>query len=191
MGRTVEFDEEAAIAKAMNVFWAKGYNGASMRDLTAAMQINSSSLYNTIGDKQELFRKCIRQYTQARMADIQAIAAAAQSPRQAIVAVIQDAVTYTVSGTNSCLGIKTTFEIGAADAEVRAILQQGDDVFQVMLLHLVQAAMAAGELDATEEAAVVAGYIINSFTGWYESYILHQDLPKITKMADYLIRSLR
>jgi TetR/AcrR family transcriptional repressor of nem operon len=191
MGRTVEFDEEAAIARAMNVFWAKGYNGASMRDLTAAMQINSSSLYNTIGDKQELFRKCIRQYTQARMADIQAIAAAAQSPRQAIVAVIQDAVTYTVSGTNSCLGIKTTFEIGAADAEVRAILQQGDDVFQVMLLHLVQAAMAAGELDATEEAAVVAGYIINSFTGWYESYILHQDLPKITKMADYLIRSLR
>jgi TetR/AcrR family transcriptional repressor of nem operon len=191
MGRTVEFDEEAAIARAMNVFWAKGYNGASMRDLTAAMQINSSSLYNTIGDKQELFRKCIRQYTQARMADIQAIAAAAQSPRQAIVAVIQDAVTYTVSGTNSCLGIKTTFEIGAADAEVRAILQQGDDAFQVMLLHLVQAAMAAGELDATEEAAVVAGYIINSFTGWYESYILHQDLPKITKMADYLIRSLR
>jgi TetR/AcrR family transcriptional repressor of nem operon len=191
MGRTVEFDEEAAIARAMNVFWAKGYNGASMRDLTAAMQINSSSLYNTIGDKQELFRKCIRQYTQARMADIQAIAAAAQSPRQAIVAVIQDAVTYTVSGTNSCLGIKTTFEIGAADAEVRAILQQGDDAFQVMLLHLVQAAMAAGELDATEEAAVVAGYIINSFTGWYESYILHQDLLKITKMADYLIRSLR
>jgi TetR/AcrR family transcriptional repressor of nem operon len=191
MGRTVEFDEEAAITKAMNVFWAKGYNGASMRDLTAAMQINSSSLYNTIGDKQELFRKCIRQYTQARMQDIRAIAAAAQSPRQAIVAVIQDAVAYTVSGNNSCLGIKTTFEVGAADAEVRAILQQGDDAFHVMLLHLVQAAMAAGELDATEDAAVVTDYIINSFTGWYESYILHHDLLKITKMADYLIRSLR
>jgi TetR/AcrR family transcriptional repressor of nem operon len=191
MGRTVEFDEEAAITKAMNVFWAKGYNGASMRDLTAAMQINSSSLYNTIGDKQQLFRKCIRQYTQARMTDIRAIAAAAQSPRQAIVAVIQDAVAYTVSGNNSCLGIKTTFEVGAADAEVRAILQQGDDAFHVMLLHLVQAAMAAGELDAAEDAAVVTDYIINSFTGWYESYILHHDLLKINKMADYLIRSLR
>jgi TetR/AcrR family transcriptional repressor of nem operon len=191
MGRTVEFDEEAAIAKAMNVFWAKGYNGASMRDLTAAMQINSSSLYNTIGDKQELFRKCIRQYTQSRMADIRAVAAAAPSPRQAIIAVIKDTADYTVNGTNSCLGIKTTFEIGAADAEVRAILQQGDDAFQVMLLHLVQAAMATGEMDPAEEAAVVAGYIINSFTGWYESYVLHQDLLKITKMADYLIRNLR
>jgi TetR/AcrR family transcriptional repressor of nem operon len=55
----------------------------------------------------------------------------------------------------------------------------------------VQAAMAAGEMDPAEEAAVVAGHIINSFTGWYESYVLHQDLLKITKMADYLIRNLR
>ena len=191
MGRTVEFNEEAAIAKAMNVFWAKGYNGASMRELTAAMRINASSLYNTIGDKQQLFRKCIRQYTQGRMQDIRAIAAAAGSPRQAIVAVIRDAVDHTVGGDNSCLGIKTTFEVGAADAEVWALLQQGDAAFHALLLQLVQAAMAAGELDAAEDAAVVTDYIINSFTGWYESYILHHDLLKITKMADYLIRSLR
>jgi TetR/AcrR family transcriptional repressor of nem operon len=35
MARTVEFDEERAIQKAMEVFWKKGYSGASMRDLTA------------------------------------------------------------------------------------------------------------------------------------------------------------
>jgi TetR/AcrR family transcriptional repressor of nem operon len=191
MARTVEFDEEEAIAKAMNVFWAKGYNGASMRDLTAAMQINSSSLYNTIGDKQQLFRKCIRQYSQSRMQAVRVLAAAAQSPRQAIVDVIRDSVHYIVHGDNSCLGIKTTFEVGAADAEVRAILKQGDDDFHALLLQLVQQAMAAGEMDATEDAAVVADYIFNSFTGWYESYILHHDPLKITKMADYLIRNLR
>ena len=44
MARNVEFDEERAIQKAMEVFWKKGYSGASMRDLTGAMQINASSL---------------------------------------------------------------------------------------------------------------------------------------------------
>ena len=191
MARPVEFDEAAAIAKAMNVFWAKGYNGASMRELTAAMQINSSSLYNTLGDQQQLFRKCIRRFTQSRMQAIQVLAAAAESPRQAIVAVIRDSADYILHGDNSCLGIKPTFEVGAADVEVRAILQQGDDALHALLLQLVQAAMAAGEMDAAEGAAVVADYIVNSFTGWYESYILHHDPLKISKMADYLIRNLR
>lgn len=62
MARNVEFSEEIAIQRAMEVFWKKGYLGASMRDLTDAMQINSSSLYNTIGDKRELFVRCIRSY---------------------------------------------------------------------------------------------------------------------------------
>jgi len=48
MARNVEFNEATAIQKAMEVFWKKGYNATSLRDLTDAMQINSSSLYNTI-----------------------------------------------------------------------------------------------------------------------------------------------
>ena len=59
MARNVEFNEENAIQKAMEVFWEKGFNGASLRDLTDAMKINSSSLYNTTGDKQELFVRCV------------------------------------------------------------------------------------------------------------------------------------
>ncbi|WP_449398631.1 TetR/AcrR family transcriptional regulator [Chryseobacterium wanjuense] len=62
MARNIEFNEEVAIQKAMEVFWEKGYYATSMRDLTDAMKINSSSLYNTIGDKHQLFLKCIDHY---------------------------------------------------------------------------------------------------------------------------------
>ena len=51
--------------------------------------------------------------------------------------------------------------------------------------------MAASEMDAAKDAAVIADYIFNSFTGWYESYILHHNPLKITKMSGYLIRNLR
>ena len=62
VGRPKKFNEETALQAAVNVFWSKGYNGASMKDLTTAMQINSPSLYATYGDKETLFLKTVEYY---------------------------------------------------------------------------------------------------------------------------------
>ncbi len=68
MGRPREFDEPAALDAAMRVFWEKGYEGASIDDLTSAMGINRSSLYSTFGDKEALFHKVVAHYRQGPMA---------------------------------------------------------------------------------------------------------------------------
>jgi AcrR family transcriptional regulator len=62
MGRPRNFDKDDALLAAMNVFWAKGYDGASMRDLTKAMGISGPSLYSAFGDKRELYLKTIDRY---------------------------------------------------------------------------------------------------------------------------------
>lgn len=62
IGRPRAFDEKTALEAAMNTFWAKGYDGASMKDLTAAMGISGPSLYSTFGDKRELYLKTIDFY---------------------------------------------------------------------------------------------------------------------------------
>lgn len=46
----------------MRVFWEKGYAGASMTDLTAAMGIASPSLYAAFGSKEGLYREAIEHY---------------------------------------------------------------------------------------------------------------------------------
>ncbi len=61
-GRPRGFDRDLALAKAMEVFWARGYEGASMTDLTAAMGIASPSLYAAFGCKEALFREALRLY---------------------------------------------------------------------------------------------------------------------------------
>lgn len=190
MARNVEFNEEEAIEKAMEVFWQKGYLGASMRDLTTAMKINSSSLYNTIGDKHALFVKCIKNYTHSHMEQARKRAQAARSPMQAIIHLINDSVNNIINRENSCMIIKTTFEIANDDEEILAILKDNGDATYKLIVSLLQAAKKQGEIAADADPAILTDYLISIFTGWYESYILHQDAHRIKQMAKYLIKQL-
>src|SRR6266576_6468225 len=67
-GRPRAFDPDAALERAMHVFWAKGYEGASLSDLTRAMRINRPSLYAAFGNKEELFRKVLDRYMDGPLA---------------------------------------------------------------------------------------------------------------------------
>jgi len=64
MPRPKSFDPDTVLAKAMGVFWEKGYDAASISELTAAMGINRFSLYDTFGDKHELYLKALDAYDQ-------------------------------------------------------------------------------------------------------------------------------
>ncbi len=61
-GRPRCFEREEALKKAMKVFWCKGYEGASLSELTGAMGINSPSLYAAFGSKESLFLEAIELY---------------------------------------------------------------------------------------------------------------------------------
>ena len=65
-GRPRSFDREAALAAAIEVFWRKGFEAASISDLTEAMGINPPSLYAAFGDKEQLFLEAADSYSQSR-----------------------------------------------------------------------------------------------------------------------------
>jgi AcrR family transcriptional regulator len=62
MGRPREFDRTEALTAAMHLFWERGYERTSIKDLTDAMGISAPSLYNTFGDKQALFEEAVAEY---------------------------------------------------------------------------------------------------------------------------------
>ena len=66
MGRPRAFDMDKALDQALHVFWEKGYEGASICDLTEAMGINPPSLYAAFGNKEALFKKALDRYETVR-----------------------------------------------------------------------------------------------------------------------------
>lgn len=190
MARNVEFDEQLAITKAMDVFWKKGYSGASMRDLTEAMGINASSLYNTIGDKHQLFVKCIKHYTESRAEAAQKQLQHINSPLKAIEKFINASVYTITNEPDSCLAIKTTFEMALSDVEVQKVLKADNDFTYQLILGLVTKALEKNEITISQDAKMLTDYIINHFTGWHESFIIHQDKIRIKKMAQFLMEQL-
>ena len=190
MARCVEFNEVEKIEKAMNVFWEKGYNATSMQDLVDAMQINRSSLYNTIGDKHQLFMKCISNYFDNAMCELKQKVAKEPSAKQALLKVITDKTDWIVSCDEGCLGMKTIFEIAPDDSIVRNVMSKQNDIFIEFMATIVQKAMDDGEMDNSEDASLMAEYIATSFTGWKQSYIVNQNPIKIKKMSEFLIKNI-
>ena len=61
-GRPRSFDESEAIRMATNVFWAKGFDGATIDDLVEGMGVGRPSIYAIFGDKSTLFMRCLEAY---------------------------------------------------------------------------------------------------------------------------------
>ena len=66
-GRPREFCLDDGLAKALRVFWSKGYEGTSLTDLTEAIGITRPSLYAAFGNKESLFRKALDLYQREKL----------------------------------------------------------------------------------------------------------------------------
>ncbi len=190
MARNVEFNESEAIQKAMEVFWKKGYNATSMRDLTDAMKINSSSLYNTIGDKHQLFLKCLTYYTDRRKKDFQKRTETNDLPINILLDFLNDAVKSIINDPNACLAVKTAFEFNADDKEIQYILKEDAEFTRNFIIDIVTKAKDDGSLSREISPEILADFIFSTYTGWYEMYIINKNPEQIKNMADFFIKQI-
>ncbi len=120
-GRPRAFDIDQALDQALRVFWEKGYEGASLPDLTAAMGINRPSLYAAFGNKEALFRKALDRYTQGPAACAAGQALEKKSVRAAVESLLLGNIAALTDPQNprGCLMVQGALSCGDHHAEIR------------------------------------------------------------------------
>lgn len=166
IGRPRAFDKEWALDRALTVFWEKGYEGASIADLTKAMGINPPSLYAAFGNKEKLFRQVLDRY-QATGREFMERAFAAPTAREAMWLLMQGTaerlsdknnpegcllVSGALSGDEECEAMKC--ELAARRAANEALIRER-----------LKRAKKEGDLPEDADPAALARYVTTVMQG--------------------------
>lgn len=159
-GRPRAFDRAQALQKAMLLFWEKGFQGASMSELTAAMGINAPSLYACFGSKEALYREAMALYESGDGAELAAAIAAAPTAREAIeIYLMRSAALFSRPGKPAgCMVVLSVVHGAGTSEEAGRALRDARTEMQGVLEARLRGAIASGELPAGDPAAIAAFY---------------------------------
>lgn len=156
-GRPRAFCTDNALAAALRVFWARGYEGASLNELTDAMGINRPSLYAAFGNKEALFRKALDLYERQQAATMTS-ALAAPTARGVAERLLRGAIERHRSGTGpkGCLMVNQAVAGGAGAEAIKDEVALRLASMETAILRRFERAKADGDLpDDIEPAALV------------------------------------
>lgn len=166
-GRPRNFDRALALRRAMEVFWARGYEGTSLSDLTEAMGIERPSLYAAFGCKEALFREAVDLYNEIEGAPARRVLETAPTARQAIETMLRDyAATYTQAGKPpGCMIVLSALLGTPQNQEVRDHLARHRRESRLALKARIARGMAEGDVPATADAPRIGGFYATLLEG--------------------------
>jgi TetR/AcrR family transcriptional repressor of nem operon len=166
MGRPKTFSKSDALEKALDLFWQRGYQGVGLSELLREMGIARQSLYDTFGNKRQLFIETIEHYRGTRLASALALLERDGSPTQNVKDVVrffeQLALDKRARG---CLVANSLVEIGSQDAEIRDLLAQTLGLLETGIAKALRRAQREGELPSSRPPRALARAITNALVG--------------------------
>jgi AcrR family transcriptional regulator len=164
-GRPRSFDENEALAKAIQVFWSKSYDGVTIDDLVAGMGVGRPSLYAVFGDKRTIFLRALRAYAEAKGARAAKALFSPPTLRDSIAGFVRHAVeAATEEGSaQGCLMVCVAPLVD--DAEVRQFLKDAVAAGMALVERRFCDGISAGEIPPDFPAAVRASQVIDLSRG--------------------------
>jgi TetR/AcrR family transcriptional repressor of nem operon len=146
VARPKAFDQEQALGRALDLFWTKGYEATSIQDLVDATGVQRQSLYDTFGDKRELYLRALARYAQ----DGEAFAASLERKVPHPLTALRETLLAMIDANDGkgCLIVNAAVEHGCGDPAVTTCVARHVDRLEQAFQRLLEHARKAGELRA-------------------------------------------
>ncbi len=165
MPRAKEFDRDEVLDRAIELFWSRGYEATSIGDLTEHLGIGRQSLYDTFGDKHQLYVQALDRYHQnGRSIVVEALLKPGQLKRQ-MREVLRSTIDSTVETGRTCMLINAAAERCPTDTAVRERFCASAIELEEAFLRRFRRAREEGELDGDRDLRALARYFVTTIYG--------------------------
>jgi len=165
MARSKEFEESAVLDKAMRLFWEQGYEKTSMNDLVEHMGIHRRSLYDTFGDKHQLFIKAVDRFENKTSASLSAGVRRSKTASEALRFVFDFMIIGEENTPPGCLMVNSAVELATRDHLIDTKTTEAFAATEQLLQDIVVWGQQDGEFTLELEAGELAQYLHNVGVG--------------------------
>ncbi|MFC4337070.1 TetR/AcrR family transcriptional regulator [Salininema proteolyticum] len=167
MGRPREFDTDAVLAKALDVFWENGYGATSPARLAEAIGLGKGSLYHCFGSKRQLFDRVLDLYDAQGEELTKELLAKHGTAKGALRGYLRFLVESDLAGPvrRGCLAVNTANELAPHDEAARRKVKRMQDKTIAVIAERLAEGRAAGDVPAGLDVEAYAEYVMTVVGG--------------------------
>jgi TetR/AcrR family transcriptional repressor of nem operon len=191
VARPKEFDRDAALERARDVFWSLGYEATTMESLVRGMGIGRQSLYDTFGDKHSLFVAALDAYRERAGRELSSLLGEAVSPLDAIRCIFRSVAEEPESArTRGCMMLNAIVEHGPRDPEIARIVAANRRAFEESIRSALVRAKALDELPDGADPERLSRYLLASLQGLRVAAKANPDPAYVSDVAELMLKVL-
>ena len=184
MARSKEFDEERALAAAMDAFWRQGYENTSLEALMREMGIARQSLYDTFGDKRALYLKAMALYRQRTNSSLRDTLTSAPTVKEGVRRVLLGLVAESrEQHERGCLLLSANMERAVDDEEIARFLEDNQAEVESIFAEALRRGQRGGEFPNGAEEDALAKFFVATIQGMRAMARLKSDRRALRQVA--------
>jgi TetR/AcrR family transcriptional regulator, transcriptional repressor for nem operon len=191
VGRPKKFDPDAAVEKAMEVFWVKGYAATTPQDLVEGMGIGAGSLYNAFNSKHDLYQRVLERYYEQESVKLVAELNRPGPPRARLRGALEAIIEFDLQDPHrrGCLATNAAMELAGRDEMVTRMVRRMFDRLERALQATIEEGQRSGEIDPRRDPAALASFLLNTINGMRVLTKTTRELSRLHRIVEETLKT--
>jgi AcrR family transcriptional regulator len=188
-GRPQKFVNDDALHQAIEVFWAHGYEGTSLTNLTDALNMNRPSIYAAFGNKQTLFSLSLQTYIDEQLVFVDE-AVKQETLSEVIEMLFSKQIDLLTKKKRGCMLVQAALSCGEETQAIKDELTEQRKLLEGKLRKRFQRAQLKKDTSSSESPAAAAKYITTIYQGLSVQAASGATKKELTEVAELAKKAL-